>query len=582
MTTDHPPAFDGPSTVELQSIADSKIIAVSLYSTRAEITRLYKFAVKTGQNQVNIAGLPNALEHESLRVEGRGAATIHDVTVSMDRGEAVKTSSPKVVELLSKREKTANALTRCEKSLASLEQYLGSLTVQHLEVSKLENVLESYESTGARLDAKKLELLSELRLLDAEIAAERERLRVPNEENKLRTKAAIGVFAKEEGHVEIALIYAVPFASWTAFYDIRVDMDTKENPVTLIYKAAVKQNTGESWDDVPLQLETSTPTFGLDIPKLSPWNLHIQQPRAPAFKSSSKSLSLAGVAPISMGMRRKRSSVAYEESEDLMGMVDQEPMGYGGASVNSKGNVNATFRVPGLVTIPCDGDAHNFTIVELSLKAAMSWVSVPKLDAKTHLNARITNASEYTLLNGTASVYVDGSFISRSVVPAVSPQESFDCPLGLDSSIRITYHPLIKKLSHTGFYNKSANYVFSQRITVFNTKSVAIEGLKVIDQIPTSQNSQIEVKLVNPALTLPSEAGTSSVKGAVREPQVLNIGTGIKAHWDGVDEPGYEVESLGLDRKLNWICAVPSQGKLNLALEWEVTVSSASAQVVGL
>jgi hypothetical protein len=48
--------------------------------------------------------------------------------------------------------------------------------------------------------------------------------------------------------------------------------------------------------------------------------------------------------------------------------------------------------------------------------------------------ARITNASEYTLLTGSASVYVDGSFISRSVVPAVSPQESFDCPLGCAAS----------------------------------------------------------------------------------------------------------------------------------------------------
>jgi hypothetical protein len=38
---------------------------------------------------------------------------------------------------------------------------------------------------------------------------------------------------------------AVPFASWTAFYDIRVDMDAKESPVTIIYKAAVNQDTGE-------------------------------------------------------------------------------------------------------------------------------------------------------------------------------------------------------------------------------------------------------------------------------------------------------------------------------------------------
>lgn len=66
MTTDHPPAFE-PTSIELQSVTDSKITSVSLYSTRAEITRLFKFAVKTGQNQVNIVGLPNVLESESLR-----------------------------------------------------------------------------------------------------------------------------------------------------------------------------------------------------------------------------------------------------------------------------------------------------------------------------------------------------------------------------------------------------------------------------------------------------------------------------------------------------------------------------------
>ncbi|KAJ7474652.1 hypothetical protein B0H11DRAFT_2429073 [Mycena galericulata] len=574
MTTDLPPTFEATSPIELQSLTDSKIIAVSLYSTRAEITRLYKFAVKTGQNLVNIGGLPNVLETESLRVEGRGAATIHDVTVSMDKGAPVETSSAKLDELLGKRAKTVSALARCEKSLAFLEQYLGSLTMQHLEVAKLENVLENYESTGARLDARKSELTEELKDIDSEIVVQSAMLRVPHEDNKLRTKAAIGVFAKVAGDVEIALIYAVPFASWTAFYDIRVDMDAKEDPVTLIYKAAVKQNTGESWEDVPLQLETSTPTFGLGIPKLSPWNLSVKQ----EYGWAKSSIIIA--PPTSM--RFQRSSVAHESS-DLLGSVAEEPMGYVGASVNSKGNVSATFRVPGMVTIPCDGEAHNFTIVELSLKAAMSWVTVPKLDAKTHLNARVTNASEYTLLNGTASVYVDGSFISRSVVPAVSPQESFDCPLGLDPSIRITYHPLIKKLSHSGFYNKSANYVFSQRITVFNTKAVGIERLKIVDQIPTSQNSQIEVKLVSPALTIPSDAGGSSIKGApAKAPQVLNISKGVVAQWDGLDEPGCEVESLGLDRKLNWICAVPSQGKLNLALEWEVTVTSASAQVAGL
>ncbi|KAJ6527188.1 hypothetical protein B0H19DRAFT_970147 [Mycena capillaripes] len=579
MTADHPPAFEPISSVELQSLVDSKIIAVSLYSSRAEITRLYKFTVKTGQNQVNISGLPNVLEAESLRVEGRGAATIHDVTVSTAKGEHIPTSSPELTALLNKREKTASALARCDKSIASLEQYLSSLTVQHLEVSKLASAMENYDSTGEKLDAKKFDLTEQLRTIDADIVLERARIAVPHENDKLRVKAAIGVFAQAEGEVEIALIYAVPRATWIAFYDIRVEMSTKEDPITLIYKAAITQSTGESWDDVPLTLETSTPTFGLAIPQLPSWNLDVN--RYVGVKSKRRaSLSVGGSMEM-MSMRAPRSASRYDSYDEGAA----EPMDVRGASVSSKGNFSATFRVPGLVSIPSDGEAHNFTIVQLSLKAEMSWVSVPKVDTKAHINARITNASEYTLLSGTASVYVDGSFISRSEVPAVSPKENFDCPLGVDPSIRITYHPVIKKLSQSGFYNKSANYVFSQRITVFNTKGIIVERLKIVDQIPTSQNAQIEVKLVSPALTLPAEnTGMSSLKAAPKNPspQVVNVARGIVAQWDGVDEPDCAVESLGLDRKLNWVCSVDPQAKINLSLEWEVTVSPASMKVVGL
>ena len=62
-----PPPFEPTNVVELVSADDSKIINVSLYTGRAEITRLYKFPVRTGQNLVNINGLPNVMDQESLR-----------------------------------------------------------------------------------------------------------------------------------------------------------------------------------------------------------------------------------------------------------------------------------------------------------------------------------------------------------------------------------------------------------------------------------------------------------------------------------------------------------------------------------
>ena len=48
----------------------------------------------------------------------------------------------------------------------------------------------------------------------------------------------------------------------------------------------------------------------------------------------------------------------------------------------------------------------------------------------TFFKAKVKNLSDYTLLPGKANVYVNESFIAQSKVPAVSPQESFRCPLG--------------------------------------------------------------------------------------------------------------------------------------------------------
>ncbi|KAJ7038001.1 hypothetical protein C8F04DRAFT_388256 [Mycena alexandri] len=574
MATDNPPAFE-PTSIELQSVADSTITAVSLYSTRAEVTRLFKFTVQTGQNQVNISGLPNVLEAESLKVEGRGAATIHDVTLSM--AEKLRSrSSPRLQELLIMQEGKADDLARCQQALSSVKQYLGSLTVQHLAPSQLEEVLQQSETTGARLDARKVELMRELQRISADIESERAQIEISPGQNKLRNKAAIGVFAESAGDVEIALVYAVPFASWTAFYDIRVNMDTKESPVTIMYKAAVQQNTGESWENVPLQLETATPTFGIDVPLLVPWNLDIYQPPPTVIVPVPTRAHYSG-APVIIQSRshsRRSRSRSRHRRHSVSSSSDAPmpiPMRIVESAVTSTGNVSATFRVPGLVSIPCDGAAHNFTIVELHPQAAMSWVAVPRREAKTHLTAHITNVSEYTLLSGAANVYVDGSFIARSAVPTVSPQENFDCPLGLDPSIRISYHPVAKKLSQSGFYKKNAMHVFTQRITIHNTKNVAVEQVKIVDQIPSSRNAQIKVKLVQPALALDED----TVKRAeVRKTDAaVKVGAGIVARWDGGDEA---------DRRVSWTCAVPAQGKINLSLEWTVTVSPANAQVIGL
>ena len=55
------------NTIELYSEEDSTITGVSVYPSRAEITRLFELNVATGQNQLNISGLPATLDRDSLR-----------------------------------------------------------------------------------------------------------------------------------------------------------------------------------------------------------------------------------------------------------------------------------------------------------------------------------------------------------------------------------------------------------------------------------------------------------------------------------------------------------------------------------
>ena len=76
----------------------------------------------------------------------------------------------------------------------------------------------------------------------------------------------------------------------------------------------------------------------------------------------------------------KRHRKVIPDPDDL-----EFDMPYTSTEVTSKGNVNATFQVPGKITIPSDEERHNVTIAELDLEATMSWVCIPKGDTRVHL-----------------------------------------------------------------------------------------------------------------------------------------------------------------------------------------------------
>ena len=223
-----PPAFQPADAIQLNSVQDSKIIGVSVYAGRAEVTRLFKFNVQTGQNQVIVNGLPSVLDQDSLRsvlvvpnrepscmmpprlfcrVEGRGAATIHDVTISNIPTPAPPTTSLALDALMHKKDLALKAQERCQKSRASLKSYLDSLRVQHISMSQLGQSVDDYDATAEKLDLRALDLQKQLKDIDKEAAVERAKLTESNFNEKLSLRAAIGLFVESGDEVEMALIY---------------------------------------------------------------------------------------------------------------------------------------------------------------------------------------------------------------------------------------------------------------------------------------------------------------------------------------------------------------------------------------
>ncbi|KDQ11504.1 hypothetical protein BOTBODRAFT_35378 [Botryobasidium botryosum FD-172 SS1] len=592
--------------IRLVSADVSTIASVSLYGSRAEITRVAKFDLQAGQNRVTITGLPGVMVEKTLRVEGRGSTTIHDVTTSDTPSDPDPQKSPELQFLEKEKQGIEFARSRVSKRLEALEHFITTLNAKDNSIAQVAEALSGYEREATALQEQSYELERKASELDKSIREATHSFWTKDGSDKLSKQLTVAIYAREEGSIELVLIYAVYEASWRAAYDTRVmtaSVKGDETPVDLTYKALINQSTGQDWNDVPIVLETASPTFGLSIPQLSPHTLRVYKPpiqqhspaallqsfytplvsetaNASSFRGNT---SMAAAPPM---MKRARARVIHQE-----------------AVVTSAGGITATFSIPGRSNIPSDGEDHQVTIAKLKLEARLQWVAVPSVSLQTRLKANIKNASEYTFLPGETSVYLDGSFISNSPVPPVSPEESFDCPLGVDSSIRLTYHPRTTKSSQTGFYTKTQIHAYAQRITVFNTRTRAVENVTVLAQVPVSQDSAITVRIVKPALPPPAstsspgaitaaatvssaqnQAGPSSsggsgspggsgsggASGASAEKGIVRVSSSAVAEWEDAREG-----------RLKWTVKVAPQEKLMLELEWEVS-APAGTSIVGL
>ena len=151
------------------------------------------------------------------------------------------------------------------------------------------------------------------------------------------------------------------------------------------------------------------------------------------------------------------------------------------------------YKIKGKNTIPSSNLAEVVHIQNIEVPAKYEYQSVPKLDKDVFLVARIYGWEDYNLLNGSARLYFEKTFVGESFLDVQFTQDTLGLSLGRDKNIVVSRD---KVAEQSGVMSMGGNKkeVREFKIQVRNNKSQSIL-LRVNDQVPVSTNKKITVKL---------------------------------------------------------------------------------------
>ncbi len=265
-----------PEIPFLRKTVQSQIVAVTVYSDKALVTRRGMVSLTGQEQELVITSLPVTLETDSVRVGGTGTVGVKLLGVSSDRIYTTEPVAERVAQLTRQIQQLEaeqrhlqaqiDALALQSSFIAGLrekteEPFSHSLARKNLSLSETLDFLNfigsqysEYAIASGECKSQQEELEKQLQVLRASL----EKIQTPHPKESLSLIVAVEVAGA--GDFELELSYVVNRASWTPLYDLR--FSNTSNVVNLTYLAEVTQSTGEDWIGVALTLSTAKPGIG--------------------------------------------------------------------------------------------------------------------------------------------------------------------------------------------------------------------------------------------------------------------------------------------------------------------------------
>jgi uncharacterized protein (TIGR02231 family) len=480
----------------------SRIDAVTVYRQSARVTRAARVDVPDGPARVLLRGLPDELDDDSIRVEGKGSskARIFGVTVERVTGEAAAASEAHAAETalerlqdedraLEDRLRAAQARAAFVESLRSTysEERAKNLAVRGVsprEWGELATFVER-ELERAAAERRKAEVgRREVARRVAQARAELDKLHAKR--GRTTKTVAIEVEADQEGALDLRVSYGVPSAGWTPIWDARLLPEASK--VELAFLGSVWQRSGEDWSGVTLAVSTAQPARGLYVPELQPQWLQRFEPPSFGYQKRARS-SVPSAAPAAPMARQEA------DSGDIEGALEEAvPVETVQASV-TQGLLAATFTAPRRETVDGSGQARKIGLARFPLGAELVRTSAPRLEAAAYLTAKATNDTGFPLLAGDAGVYVGDQFAGRAPLAFTPAGGELELAFGADERLEIERKVIERRRESAGVISKDEVIRYRTRITVKNRYAAPL-AVKLLDLVPVSRDEKIQVKVL--------------------------------------------------------------------------------------
>jgi len=240
---------------------------------------------------------------------------------------------------------------------------------------------------------------------------------------------------------------------------------------------------------------------------------------------------------------------------------------------------SVSYIMDGRCSIPGDGKLHKVTIAILPFTAMIHHVITPRVSFDAYLQCSISNDSNYTLLPGILSTFLDDKYVSKATIPEVGTGDTFRCTLGIDAAIKVTHHiaSTTSTMPETQFVERFKTVTYTSTTKIRNRRADG-EAINAVERTslpvvrtkhggavdPESVEARIKVLLKQPS-------GLAECEGS--EPIDLGRTDGFCVQWgtgDGIMGP---LHGSILDKdegKFMWVGKIGPGEEVSLESVWDV------------